>query len=533
MRRQLWQQWPRQALAVGGLIALVLARPSSAEPQATTNLRSAKDTFVSSARPTEAFGANARMIVGWREPFQATRSLVSFPVHELARNQAVTDARLRLFVREAGPLGEPSRDIVVRRVSGDWSEGGATWSSFPGFDDKIWASRGLGTTGGWVDWSGLRDVVRRWRLPSWQRDALRNEGLYVQGYEAAGSYRAFDTREGPNAPELRLEHVTDTRPPVSVLEPLPPYVNAQTAELLQPGVARIRLRWTGSDPDPWTGIDHFRVYAQRNNGDWSLAADRVHGFSRDTAARDGGLYLFNVYAMDQAGNLEPAKPPEAQTFVDLTPPVAAVRPLPAYVKAPFSLFWEGADGPTGDDMRASGLASYDVFYRVAYGDWQPLAVGTSETGLVFHGPLVEGAVHEFMAGAADRAGNVYLPEAAQAGTLFDSLAPVVVFDPVPGITGTSFTVRWRGEDFGGSGAVAYDIQYRVNRGPWMDWVRDSADTARLFQGAYSNTYVFRGRARDAASNQGDYQAHGHLVVGVIDPTIFVTRLSFPWMGKGP
>lgn len=518
------------ALAVVGPVAPAAAEPL--EPQATTSLRSKADAFTSSAQPGSNFGGDGRLFVGWRAPYEATRSLIRFDMSDLSKKEAVTGATLRLYVREAGPLNDPGRDIVVRRVTADWSEGGVTWSGFPGVDDRRWASESLGTSGGWRDWGGLKDLVRRWRLPQWQRDHYSNHGVYIQGYEADGSYRAFDSREGGNHPELRIEHVTDVWPPISAMNPLPQYVHLGSPEARPPDEALLKLAWTGSDPDPWTGIEFFRVYAQRNDGPFVLAFDEVQGLAKDFRATNGGVYRFNVYAVDQAGNVEPAKAPEAQTHVDLTPPTVSVQPLPQYVKGPFTLSWQGADGPTGADLVPSGLVGYNVYFRLNGGEWQPTALGVTETSKLFDDPLVDNAVYEFTAGAYDGAGNLYAPTEPQARTQLDRLAPVVTFEPVSGVTGQLFTVRWNGDDFGGSGVVSYDVQYRVNRQPWVDFVQGTTETQRLFEGTYSNTYSFRGRARDAAGNVGVYPDRAQLVVGVIDPGIWVSRALLPWTSLG-
>lgn len=530
-----------QRVKVAAMALTVLASvtgPGAAEaeqpaaPQATTAVRSSADAFTSSAQPAANFGRDARLVVGWREPYGAARTLLRFDVESLDQKEAVTGATLRLFVREAGPSGDAGRDIPVQRVSAEWSESSVTWASFPGFDEDRWSTVNVGAASGWREWTGLRDLVRRWRLPEWQPAWFANRGVFVQGYEASGSFRVFDSREGSNKPELVLAHVTDRWPPVSTMLPLPPYVHAGSPGARPPERAILKLEWQASDPDPWTGIDFFRVYAQRNDGPFVLVFDQVEGFAKDFEARNGGVYRFSVQAVDQAGNLELAKSPEAQTHVDLTPPTALVQPPGPFVRGPFALSWQGSDGPTGADMIASGLVAYNVYFRINGGEWRPTALGVTGTTKLFDDPLVENAVYEFMAGAYDAAGNLFAPAEPQARTQLDRVAPTVVFEPISGIGRQSFPVRWRGEDFGGSGVASYDVQVRVNRQPWTDWVRDAAETERLFSGSFSNTYSFRARARDRAGNQGDYPQREQLVVGVIDPGIWVSRAWMPMVYTG-
>ena len=499
-------------------------------PQATTTLESKSDAFVSSRNADSNYGTASTMNVGQRVSpvdYGATRSLVWFDVSDLGKSQAVTDSKLRLFLRAAGPISDSSRDVVIYRVRDSWPETGVTWNNFPRFEDSRLGTTSIGVaSGGWYEWGGLNDAVRRARVPTWNKNYRQFHGLYIQGYEADGSFRAFDTREGSNKPQLRLEHETDTKAPTSTMDPLPQYTTQASA----PSRADIALSWDGEDPSPYTGIDFFRLYARRNSGEWFLSGDELKRYEISYPADDGGVYEFAVYAVDQAGNVERTKDADTRTHVDLSPPISSAKPLPEFVTGPFTVYWEGMDQPTGTDMVPSGIQSYNCYFRVNGGEWLPLIEGSTEAGRIFDSPMVDNAKYEFTVGARDNAGHEEdaRAKAPQASTILDRVAPTVVFDPVSGTDNTTFTVSWRGEDFGGSGAVAYDIQYRRNREMWRDWTTNTTRTSEVFTGEYTNIYEFRGRARDRAGNEGAYPTSGQLVVGVVDPADLTNHIMLPF-----
>ena len=521
-------------LPVGVLVvvlALLVAATGSAEAQsrgsaalvpdalqATSTLESNSDAFVSSQFPNANYGSQGTMSVGQLAGYGAVRSLVWFDVvGPISKDQAVTDASLRMYLRGAGPLGDPSRDVVIYRVRHSWPEAGVTWDNFPSYEDKRLATTGVGiNAGNWFEWGGVKELVQRARLPEWNDKYRPFHGLYVQGFEADGSYRTWDTREGTNKPQMRVEHITDTKPPTSSMDQLPAYTNKPASD---PNKADIKLSWDGEDPSPYTGIDYFKLYVRRNDGEWFLSGDKIRSYEITYPAENGGVYQFVTYAVDPAGNLELTKPdPGAQTHVDLSAPTTTVKPLPEYVSGPFLLEWEGVDNPTGNDMVPSGISTYRVLYRVDGGDWAAAAFDVTGTSMTFGEDLIDGALYEFVAGSLDKAGNYDDPvfKSPQASTTVDMTPPTVVFSPVSGIDNPTFVVSWAGDDGGGSGTVSYDIQYRRGGGPWLDWVINTTRTSETFQGQFTNIYEFRGRARDAVGNQGEYPDEYQLVVGVID-----------------
>jgi uncharacterized repeat protein (TIGR01451 family) len=108
---------------------------------------------------------------------------------------------------------------------------------------------------------------------------------------------------------------------------------------------------------------------------------------------------------------------------DCLAPVAAVAPLPFYVTTPtFAVTWQGDDA-------WSGIADYDVQYRVGYGgNWVDWLTRTSAISATFTG--VQGQTVFFRARARDKAGNTGQYGSEEWGQAFTSVlltpSPVLV-----------------------------------------------------------------------------------------------------------
>ena len=525
--------------AVVALATLAIGSPSTAAPAAqsarpaelleSSDLDPSEDTFVSSERPSTNFGNEDWLYIGWRDGYGAVRGLLEFDLDDLPRDQAITRAELRMTLREAGPPGDRRRDLVLRQVTASWSEGSATWENFPDYDDDRIASEDVGTGGGRVTWrsNDLTALVQAWRWPEWQEEIYeKNRGLYLQGYEAEGSYRVFDSDEGRDEPSLRITHVTDALAPTAELEPLPEFHNRPDPD--QPNTALIELEWRFEDPEPATGVEFFRVERQLRDGPLQLVADELQQTQLTVRAANGERVGYLVAATDVAGNVERREGIEVETLVDLSPPMVRVDPLPTYVTGPFELTWGGFDEPRGMTLENSGIKTYDVFHNINDGGWGGLKIGTTETTMTIM-PHHD-ASYAFRARGIDFAGNVQDVGAAQATVIADMAAPRVLFEPVPGIDHERFTVRWRAVDPGAraSGAAGVDLQYRVDGGAWRDWASNTAETERVFEGEFSHVYEFRARARDTAGNEGTWPSEAGLVVGVIDRATLTRTVLLPY-----
>ncbi len=173
---------------------------------------------------------------------------------------------------------------------------------------------------------------------------------------------------------------------------------------------------------------------------------------------------------------------------DDEPPVVSVEPLPTYVPRTFTVIWSGSD--PGD----SGIAYYDVRYRVDGGAWQEWQMGVEHETANFTG--AHGRFYEFQARGVDYAGNVEPWAGPEASTTVDAHPPDSTIDPLPGIVGTTtFPVSWTGDDGGASPIVSYDVRYQYNHGPWILWLEDTTLTTANFTATQGDgIYGFEVRA---------------------------------------
>jgi hypothetical protein len=188
---------------------------------------------------------------------------------------------------------------------------------------------------------------------------------------------------------------------------------------------------------------------------------------------------------------------------DTLPPTASVTALPAYSPGSFEVRWSGTDtAPNG--CTPSGIASYDVQYRVNGGSWVAWKQETTTTsGTIQSG--TNGSLYEFRARAVDEVGNVQPFGSVQTSTRVDTVPPSAAVQPLNQYTfSSSFSVQWTGSD-NLSGIDTYDVQWRMVGDVWRTLVENTAQTTFQFTGAQNEvTYEFRARARDQAGNVQAY-----------------------------
>ena len=211
---------------------------------------------------------------------------------------------------------------------------------------------------------------------------------------------------------------------------------------------------------------------------------------------------------------------------DTLPPTATVSTLPAYSPGSFEVHWTGMDtAPSA--CTPSGIASYDVQYRVNGGSWVAWKEQTTDTsGTIQSG--TNGSLYEFRARAVDEAGNVQTFGNAQASTRVDTLAPIAEVQDLSQYTFTSsFNVHWTGTD-NLSGIVAFDAQWRVAGGVWQTLVENTTQSFLQFTGAQNGvTYEFRARARDAAGNVQAYSEHAQTQTTVVTHPVATVQTFDP------
>ncbi|MFP4343989.1 MAG: DNRLRE domain-containing protein [Anaerolineales bacterium] len=107
----------------------------------------------------------------------------------------------------------------------------------------------------------------------------------------------------------------------------------------------------------------------------------------------------------------------------------------------------------------------------------------------------------------------------------DDQPPIVTVDALPTYSGRSFNVSWSGTDQGDAGIAYYDVQYRVNVGPWIDWRAGVENTSATFVGQDGHFYEFRARGVDHVGNVEDWGGpEAATTVDALPPTSTVDPL---------
>jgi len=210
------------------------------------------------------------------------------------------------------------------------------------------------------------------------------------------------------------------------------------------------------------------------------------------------------FASRQQGSLTPYIVIDFTISCDAIAPNASVNALPAFSPGEYSVSWSGTDSaPSG--CTPSGIANYDVDYRINGGGWQRWKNQTTSTTNTFKNWASNGDLVEFRARATDNAGNVQAMGNPQTNTRVDTQPPTVFVNPLPSTTGSQFfTLSWSGSD-NLSGVANFDVEWRENGGDWQMLLQETTQTFFQITGAQNGvTYDFRARATDNVGNAGDW-----------------------------
>ncbi len=177
---------------------------------------------------------------------------------------------------------------------------------------------------------------------------------------------------------------------------------SEATSLPYANVAPITVTFVASDTV--SGVAYTELWARTPpTTTWvttGLALTGTSGVFVYAPAAGDGNYYFAAVAVDNAGNHEaaPEGSGDTATVYDTAPPSSQVAALPAYSMGTFTVTWGGGD-------TTSGVASYDVWYRIDKNDWVEWLFQVTQTQALFHGNQ-EGCPHYFACRAYDRAGNV-------------------------------------------------------------------------------------------------------------------------------
>ncbi len=207
---------------------------------------------------------------------------------------------------------------------------------------------------------------------------------------------------------------------------------------------------------------------------------------------------------------------------DTAPPVATMNALPTFSPQEFRVFWSAFD-PDQPGCPASGVAWYNVRYRVNGGGWINWRNQTPTDNFGFRREAPNGSTVEFQVQAADNAGNLGA-WSASVSTRIDSEPPVATVNPLPQFTFLpNFTVTWSGTD-NLSGIASYTLQMSRNDGDWFDLIADTTATSFQVTGAqFGDKLEFRVRAVDNVGNVQPWSPNAQAVTTVFSHPIAVVQ----------
>lgn len=490
---------------------IVLSREVSADGQSVhmvVEFPVVADTFVTSGLPDTNWGSNSNLRLGFNltNNFQAQRMLMRYDFSSIPSQAVINSATFRIFQHTVSPSNDAPMGFQARFLNSAWNENQVTWNSHSPDWGSVFITSSILSELGWRE-ADARDLVREW-----VNGGRPNFGFIVIGDETPQQReRVFHARDANNGLFSRIvvdfTVSTDTTPPTSFMVPLP--VFSRDSFLVQ---------WDGQDNPGGSGLDFFDVQFQVNGGGWQNwrmgTRDRSATFF---GAVNGSTYGFRVRAVDLAGNQQ-TWPAVAQTAttVDTIAPTASVNALPPFTFSQFfTVSWTGSDNQGG-----SGLNRYDLQYQLDGGQWSDWLVGTTQTSVQVTGAQ-NGVTYGFRVRAIDNAGNVQAwSDAAQASTTASTLPPVSTVNPIlPGYTDQdTFVVSWVGTASPGTTLQFFDIRYRVDNGPWLDWLTGTTNISAVFTAlaGQDGKYQFEVRASDSI---GRLEAFA----GVAEAAIIVRR----------
>lgn len=507
-------QDPTDAVLAAGLEARILEQTMLPNAiQTVIEIPVSQDTYIASNKPNQNYGGAHELRVGYdRTPSNdgALRAFMFFDVARYIPSRAVINhARLRGYQYRH----EDNSNMLLRgrHLLDSWNENLVTWNSHQPHWGSVTGETWIPPVTGWIE-HDLTPLVKEWH-----NGTHPNHGLFVQGDEtpSLGRQRFFYSLNAQNGlyPRLVVDYTvsTDTTPPVATVHLLPAW-----------SPSSFTVSWSGSDTGG-SGLAYYDVQYNANGGQWTdWKRQTTHTSALFQGGQNGVNYQFRARAVDHAGNVQVWGATQAQTTVDAIPPTASVQPLPpnTYTQA-FHVFWNGSDNVGG-----SGLASFDVEYRVDHGPWQPLATETTQSSAQFTGGAHD-ALYEFRARARDQAGNVQSfdqnPQAWTQLRINPPVSRVTPFSPAK-TSADSFVVSWQVVEIEPALTVQhYDLRYRFNDEPWQPWLTGTQLTSATFTNlrAQDGVYAFEVRALDSANRLEEFK-------GEPEATIAVDRLA-PFM----
>ena len=448
--------------ALGVLIALVAAlveAPASGAGR-TLTIAPTVDTTVRADRPTKSYGS-LNTITADNSPVQ--NGLLRFTVSGVG-SDAVTGATLRLYVKDASPVG----GSVSRVASQTWPEN-VTWNTSPAADPLPLATIGKVTVNTWAQFNVL--------------PLIEGDGTYSVRLTSTSSDGVdYVSREGTSTQRPQL--VVTTAPP--------PDTTAPTVAITAPvdGATltdQVSLAATASDANGVTSVS-FSIDSALLGTDTSAP----YNATWDTSTASNGAHTITATARDPSNNVGSATPiaVTVANFVDTTAPTVSVT-------AP-------ADGATvNGQTQLEAAASDDVGVTSVRFLVDGESVGTDASApytATWDTTTVSNASHTITATAVDAANNT--GSATAVHVTVDNPTDTTPPSPPGSLTATAtnstkVTLSWTAST-DSSGIASYEVQ---RDGEVIDTVSSPGYVDNGLTPATAYTYEVR--AIDPSGNRSD------------------------------
>ncbi len=207
---------------------------------------------------------------------------------------------------------------------------------------------------------------------------------------------------------------------------------------------------------------------------------------------------------------------------DTAAPIATMEALPTFSPSEFRARWSAVD-PNQPGCPASGVAWYNVRYRINGGSWVNWRNRTPSDTFTFRGWAPNNAFVDFQVQAADNAGNLgaWSPIVS---TRIDAEPPVAAVNPLPQFTFfPNFIVTWSGTD-NLSGIASYNLQASINDSDWLLLLSETQTTSFQVTGAqFGDKLEFRVQAIDNVGNVQSWSPNAQATTTVFDQPIAVVQ----------
>jgi hypothetical protein len=482
-----------------------------------------RDTYVTSNQPNTNWCDSNWLRLGYNisEGKGSERIYLYFDMNSIPSNATVNWAQFEIYQHTITPFGDPdSMGVESRHLASSWNQCAVTWNSNQPDWGGVIGTGWIPNTIGWIS-GDVTSLVRQWVDESHPNNGV----ILIRDERQQERERAFySSRDFSRYPRLKVNYsvIVDSEPPRVSVNPLPQW--SQQSFTVSCG---------GDDPGG-SGIAYYAVQYQANGGNWISWINGATGTSATFVGSNGNTYGFQASGVDKAGNVQPfPNTAQASTTVDTVQPNATVNALPPYIfPEPFTVSWSGTDN-------LSGIKCYDVQFREVGGPWIDAFECTTDTSVQVSG-AENGKAYELRARATDNAGNVQpWPNSPQTETTISTSGPAAWIVPFasPITRADSITVQWQGQSAAGTTISWYNVRYRFERGPWVNWQTQvsSAQATLTNLNSEDGTYCFEAQAQDSQGRLGEWGGQQCIAVDrnppFIEPQFLLPMLYRDFYGQ--